>query len=72
MINMNVTLCLFNGVLPNYRDVPYKQISYRLGVGEMGFLHDELLNSNFAMDDGITSVLELLDLFCSWICFARA
>ncbi len=50
----------------------FPTISYRLGVGEMGFLHDELLNSNFAMDDGITSVLELLDLFCSWICFARA
>lgn len=50
----------------------FPTISYGLGVGEMGFLHDELLNSNFAMDDGITSVLELLDLFCSWICFARA
>jgi hypothetical protein len=50
----------------------FATISYGLGFGEMGFLHDELLNSNFAMDDGITSVFELLDLFCSWICFARA
>lgn len=26
MINMNVTLRLFNGVLPNYRDVPYNRL----------------------------------------------
>ncbi len=42
----------------------FRTIGYELGIGEMGFLHYELLNSNFAMDDGITSVLELLDLFC--------
>jgi hypothetical protein len=48
----------------------FPTIGYGLDFGEMGFLRDELLNSTFAMDDGITSVLELLHLFCSWICFA--
>ncbi len=69
MINRNVTLCLFNGVLPNYRDVPYNQLwirCWRNGVSAWWATELKFCNGwwhHFCIRIA-GSVLQL-DLFCT-------